>query len=109
VSRLKKASKAKIKNDLLEQLQKNGTCGSYYTDLIEDYMKMYDIKERCSKDIKERGVMVEYISNTGIMNKKKNEAVEQILKTNAQMLKILQSLGIKAVAGKSSGDDDGEL
>lgn len=100
----RKPSKTAIKEDLLNQLERNGTCGKYYTDLVEDYMKMYEIKERYLKDIRERGVVVEYTSNNGTRNKRKNDSTELLLKTNTQMLKILQSLGIKAVVAESAGD-----
>ena len=100
----RKPSRTDIKEDLLCQLERNGTCGEYYTDLVEDYMKMYEIKEQYLKDIKKRGVVVEYTSNNGTINKRKNDSTELLLKTNTQMLKILQCLGIKAVVAESAGD-----
>ena len=39
---------------------------------------------------------------------KKNDSIDQRIKVNAQMLKILDSLGIKPV-GDDSGDDEDEL
>lgn len=39
----KKQIRAKIKQDLLEQLERNVTTGQYYKDLVEDYMQMWDM------------------------------------------------------------------
>ena len=47
-------TKKEIKDDLLEQLEAQGKYQNYYLDLIEDYMKYYDLKRKCQRDIKEK-------------------------------------------------------
>lgn len=93
-----------IKKDLLDQLDRNGTIGKYYTDLIEDYMDMWVTKCLLVEDIKERGVSVIYNNGGGQSGHKKNDSVDQRMKINAQMLKLLSELGIKPA--QAGGDED---
>ena len=60
------------------------------------------------KKTKKRGAIVEYNNGGGQKGQKKNDSIDQRIKVNAQMLKILDSLGIKPV-GDDSGDDEDEL
>lgn len=69
-----------VKESLLKQLKRKGEkIESNFVDLIEDYMMMWDIKERFKYSIEENGTLEEY---------------EDILKINRQMLSILKQLGI---------------
>lgn len=101
----KENKKAEIKQDLLDQLERNGTVGKYYLDLVEDYIALWDTKNLLITDIKERGAVVTYTSNVGVENQKKNESVGELLKVNAQMLKILDGLGITPMQGESFDED----
>lgn len=83
-----------IKTDLLEQLERNGTVGQYYQDLVSDYMQLWDIKNMLIEDIEDRGAVVEYVSNTGTSNKKKNDSVGELVKVNDRMVKLLDAIGI---------------
>ncbi len=83
-----------IKQDLLDELERKGTVGKYYTDLVYDYMVLWDAKNLLQKDIEERGAVVEYISNNGTVNKRKNESVGEMVKVNDRMVKLLDALGI---------------
>ena len=88
-----------IKRDLLEQFKNKGVSGSHYLALIDSYMDMWDIERKLIADIEERGVSVPLGNRF-----KKNESITELTKTNAQMLKILNALGLKAsesVAGDS--------
>lgn len=104
----KKATKKEIKQDLLDQLDRNGTTGKYYIDLVDDYMDLYDTKEKLIKDIKERGVTCKYQNGENQWGYKKNDSVEQLLKVNQQMLKLLDALGIKP-SQDGDVDDDEEM
>lgn len=97
---------AEIKGDLIRQLKQNQTAGRFYTDLIEDYMDLWLTKNLLLADIKTRGVTVRYNNGGGQSGYKKNDSVEQVLKVNTQMLRILDSIGIKPTI---SGDDEDEL
>ena len=95
-----------IKQDLLDQLERNGTIGKYYIDLIDDYMNLWKTKNLLISDINERGVVTEYQNGKEQWGHKKNDSVDQLLKVNQQMLKLLDALGIKPA--KQCGDDYGE-
>ncbi|WKY45996.1 P27 family phage terminase small subunit [Eubacteriaceae bacterium ES2] len=98
-----------IKTDLVDQLDRNGTVGKYYLDLIDDYMDMWITKCLLVKDIQERGISVEYNNGGGQTGIKKNDSVEQRIKINVQMLKLLDSLGIKPSGQDGDLGDDEEM
>lgn len=98
-------TRKQIQEDLLDQLERRGVTGEYYVDLIGDYMKMWDTKNELLKDIKERGVAIPCVSSAGT-NIKKNESVDQLIKLNAQMLKLLDAIGIKPDSGGDGSDDE---
>ncbi len=105
----KKAARKDIKSDMLEQLERNGTVGKYYTDLIDDYMDLYDTKKKLIEDIKVRGVTVGYNNGGGQCGQKKNDSVDQLIKVNGQMLKIIVALGLNpSKDGGGDGDSDGD-
>lgn len=95
-----------IKNDLLTQLARNGTSGKCYADLVDKYMDFWDMENALIDDIKARGVVVTYDNGGGQKGTKKNDSIDQRIKVNAQMLKILDSLGIKPTGNYAGGDDD---
>lgn len=101
-----KISKTKIKQDLIDQLERRGVYGQQYLDLINDYMALWDIKNALIKDIKERGVSVRYQNGQHQWGIKKNDSIAELNKTNAQMLRILQELGLRATDIDGAGDDD---
>ena len=108
------ARKTEIKNDLINQLERNGVFGRHYLDLINDYMALWDIKNKLIKDIRQRGVSVRWetynrdgeIVQSGY---KKNDSIAELNKTNGQMLKILNELGLKASASGAGDDPDEEM
>ncbi|ODM27626.1 RNA polymerase subunit sigma-70 [Clostridium sp. Bc-iso-3] len=102
---LKKATKTEIKNDLLDQLERNGTMGKHYLDLVFDYMDFYDTKKKLISDIKKRGVAVEYNNGGGQKGIKKNDSIDQLIKVNGQMLTLLKSLGLKPSQDGDAYDD----
>ncbi|MGI6629362.1 MAG: P27 family phage terminase small subunit [Bacillota bacterium] len=96
-----KSKKLQIKQDLIDQLERQAIYGQHYLDLINDYMELWDIKNRLIKDIKERGVSIRwetYNKDGEVVQSgyKKNESIAELNKTSAQMLKILSELGLKA-------------
>lgn len=95
-----------IKNDLTEQLERNGTVGQFYQDLILDYMKLWDVKNMLIEDIDERGAVVDYVSNTGQANKKKNDSVTDLIKVNDRMIKLLDAIGITPTQVDGDANDE---
>ena len=103
-----------IRRDLLDQLERNGTCGKYYTDLVEDYMSFWVDKQLLTDDIQARGVVVTYNNGGGQSGKKRNDSIADKIfsiadkiKVNVQMLNILNAPGIKPAP--ADGDDDDPL
>lgn len=98
-----------VKEDLLEQLKANGTYGNQYIDLIDAYMELFKIRNELIVDIRDRGVATEWF-NGKQMGIKKNESITELNKTIAQMLSILNDLGLKPSANSPGvGDDDEDL
>ncbi len=95
-----------IKSDLLDQLDRDGTTGKYYIDLVGDYMDLWVTKCLLVDDIQSRGVITTWNNGGGQKGQKKNDSVEQRIKVNAQMLKLLSELGIKPSQTYSGGDDE---
>lgn len=95
-----------IEKDLKDQLQEKGAIHSYYIDLVDDYMALWDVKNMLIEDINERGVTV-----PGMHGQKKNDSVGELNKTNAQMLRILAELGLKVtdIEKPDPNNDDDEL
>lgn len=107
VKELKQSEKYnKIKQDLLDQLDRNGTYGEHFKDLVEDYMAFWITKTLLIEDINKRGVSVKYNNGGGQSGYKKNDSIAELNKTNAQMLKLLNELSIKATVENSGDDDD---
>lgn len=97
-----------IKKDLLDQLFRSGNSSDYTIDLVEDYMNMWITKQLLIEDIKERGVRVRYDNGGGQSGYKKNDSVDQNIKVNAQMLKLLAELKLSP-SDVDGGDGDEEL
>lgn len=97
-----------VHRDLVDQLERNGTFGEHYQDLINDYMDMWITKCLLVTDIETRGVIVGYDNGGGQSGRKKNESVELRLKVNAQMLKLLGELGIKSITTRPPSDGGGD-
>lgn len=97
-----------IREDLLKQLRNNKITGEVYIDLVEDYISLWEIKNNLIKDIRERGVTIEYQNGKEQWGYKKNDSINELNKTSTQMLKILSELGLKPVS-TDDGDDDGEM
>lgn len=93
-----------IKRDLLDQLDENGMIGKFYEDLIEDYIEFVKLKNELQEDITKKGIRYKAMTGNGIMSDKANESVQNLVKVNAQMLKMLADLDLKQP--KAVVDDD---
>lgn len=93
-----------IEQDLLDQLERNGTVGKYYIDLVRDYMGFWVDKCLLADDIQARGVNVTYDNGGGQKGVKRNDSITDKIKVSVQMLNILNALGIKP--SQDGGDED---
>lgn len=101
-----KETRKEIRESLLDALQDNGIFGKVFEDLVEDYLKLWDIKNTLINDVKRRGVKTKWQNSETSFGHKKNDSVSEAVKVSAQMLKILLTLGLKP--GSKAGDGDGE-
>lgn len=99
--------KGDILKSLKEQLRKKQADISVFSDLLDDYMALYDIKKKLRADIKKRGVSYETQSASGKATIiKQNQSVKDLVAVNKQMLMILEKLGL--TTEKTIKDDDDE-
>ena len=90
----KKQQEELISTDLKNQLIALGKLGKFYDDIINDYVYFWKLKEKLQKDIKKSGLRYEVTNGNGITSTKPNESVQNLIKVNAQMLKILSDLNL---------------
>lgn len=89
-------SKKKIRDDLIKQLEERGLekmC--HYVSLVDDYCRLWEVKDMLFEDISQRGVNVPYNNGGGQSGFKRNDSVSELTRVNAQMLKILSELGLR--------------
>jgi len=101
-----KSKKMQIKQDLLDQLERNGIYGQHYIDLVNDYMALWEVKNKLIKDIKEKGVQIKYQNGENQWGYKKNDSVRELTNVNNQMLRLLDALGLKASQLESEEDEE---
>lgn len=107
VEKIKRTKEYKsIRASLIEQLERSGNDLPHFLNMIEDYMSMFVAKELCKTDIANRGISITSIGSTGQLVTKKNESADLLLKTNQQMIKLLDMLGIKPDAGLGADDEE---
>lgn len=81
----------RIEKDLMNQLKEKEIAGNQYTDLVRDYMSLWDLKCKLIDDIKTNGIKV-----SGMHGPKSNPSINDLHKTNDRMIKILDALGLRA-------------
>lgn len=86
--------KVAIQKSLLCQLEAKGAAQPHFVDLVDDYMRLWEVKEALAKDIKKRGVSYVDVSSTGVEMQKNNPSVKELHGTNRQMLMLLRELGL---------------
>ncbi len=98
-----------LKMDLEQQLITNANYNPVTKELIEKYIDYTKMEDKLIKDINLRGVNVKWDNGGGQKGRKKNDSITESIKVNAQKLKILDKLGIKAPESKGEGDEDYEV
>lgn len=97
--------KKKIYDSLKEQLLLNDNYNDYTEDLLQDYLTMYEVKSQLALDIENNGISIEYDNGGGQRGRKGNSSIDLLNRTNAQMLKLLDSLGLKPTKMKKTPKD----
>ncbi len=96
-----------VREDLQNQLIVQNKFGKQFDDMVEDYIFLIRLKEDLQYDIAANGLRYSSMTGNGYTISKPNESVQNILKVNGQMLKILQDLDLKAP--DESGEDGDDL
>ena len=78
----------KIERDLLEQLGEENQGNSHYTELIKDYVFMWDTMQELKLDIEARGVSIYWQNSETQFGYKKNDSIQEMVRVSNQMLKI---------------------
>lgn len=97
--------KQRLEKSLKNQLLLKGAKEYHFEKLVDDYLMLFEIKEKLKKDIEENGTRIETLSAKGVPMEKINPAIAEITKVSSQMLKILDKLGISP-GENISGDND---
>ncbi|MEI3605933.1 hypothetical protein SPD48_09545 [Pseudogracilibacillus sp. SE30717A] len=97
-----------VRADLRKQLRENGMDTHLWLDLIEDYMKFWDLKEELQKSIRTKGAMVT-VENGKQRFYKRNDAVVELPKVSKRMTDILDKLKIQVAEIKDEGEGDDDV
>ena len=89
-----KPKKKDIENSMIETLKASGHEQDVYMDLVNDYMKLWSIKNKLLADISKRGVVYKDKSSTGVEMMKNNPSTKELMFVSRQMLQILEKLGL---------------
>lgn len=101
-------TKLKIYNSLKEQLELADNYNDYTEDLLKDYLSLYDTKCELARDIEEHGVSLEYDNGGGQKGRKSNPSIDLMNRTNTQMIRLLDALGLKPSKMNQKSSDDGD-
>lgn len=108
MSTKKPSTKQKIKDSLIKQLQVKGAKVAHFENLIDDYLFLFDTKNKLQKDIRKRGVSYETTSANGFKITKQNQSVKDLVAVEKQMIALLKELGLTtdAPTGEEVVDED---
>lgn len=99
-----------LAHSLNEQLKRKGACEYHFQKLVDDYCRLFEIKEKLLEDIKQNGVTITEQNVKGFEIHKTNPAVSEMTRVSASMLKILDKLNISAddnIKNSEEEDDSG--
>lgn len=97
--------RSRVKKSLIEQLKAKGADIDIFTDQINDYMAMWDLKESLKADIEENGLRMMYRTAHGGRAEKDNPSVKQLPAVNKQMLMLLKQMEISTDNAVRKGGD----
>lgn len=103
-----KASDAKIRRDLRNQLKAKGADVLIFRDLIDRYIYFRRLEIEMQRDVSERGLSYLSVSSTGKEYVKDNPSIKNAIMYNKQCLEILKQLDLttKTVDTDTADDDD---
>lgn len=102
-----KTLRKELRKSMIENLEARGLVEPIYTDMVEDYMELWDRRRLLAEDVRERGVSV-YDAKGHLTE---NRSISLGIQVSKQMLSIYAALGFKeqAAAALAGGGEDDEL
>lgn len=83
-----------LREGLINIVKDLGGSAVVFNDLIDDYMTFWLTKELLKADIRENGVKSMYSNGATQQGERVNPSIDKLRQVNAQMIKILDYLGI---------------
>ena len=99
-----KFTKDDIMKSLKKQLTHKNAHVDHFEDLINDYGRLWDIKEELREDINEKGAVYDEPLAKGGYSHRANPAVKEFRDANKQMLNILKELNL--TTDNAGGEDE---
>lgn len=103
---VKKMTAKKIRVSLIEQLHSKGADVDVLVDRVDDYVKLWDIKESLQESIDTDGAIIDECNNVGVMVKKPHPAINQLLAVDKQMIALAKHLELEPSKIASVEDDE---
>lgn len=103
------ASAKKIKDSLINQLEKKGANVDHFMALIDDYIWYFNQEKAMQKDIKDRGLTFKTTSASGYPIEKENPSIKNAVAYNKQKLAILKELQLTTQNCILEDDEDETL
>ena len=94
----RKTVRKEVRKSLIDQLKNKGAEIALFSDQVEDYMQLWDLKEMLIEDIRETGLRTP--------DGKDNTSPKQLPIVNRQMLALLKTLGVTTDDIVGEEDDD---
>lgn len=95
-----------IHEGLIEQLHDRNIFEPHFTDLVNDYVSLWDVKSELIYDIETKGVSIRYQNGQNQFGYKRNDSIAELNRVNSQMLTILRDLGLKVESKKVNEDEE---
>lgn len=98
-----------IKEDLKDQLMDQNKIGSQYDDLLDHAIYLFTLKDSLQEDILAKGLRIKSATGNGYKKEEDNKSVDKLLKVSAQLMKVLNELGLKEPQTEDGGNSDEDL
>ena len=97
-----------IKEDLKDQLIDQNKLGHQYDDLLDHAVYLFELKDKLQNDINKNGIRIKTMTGNGYEKEYDNKSVDKLLKVSAQLMKVLNDLGLKEPTVDTGGENNDE-
>ena len=105
--RLARQKRKDVYNSLYSAMDAKGLTAAYFLDLLDQYMVLWDVQRKLTKDIKKRGPVVEWQNGANQKGLRKNDSIVELPKISKRMTDILRQLEVDCFieVDPQEGDD----